>query len=137
MGGRAEAVGSTLELVHLGCGQLGEQVRRNADAQSQIQVLIRNLDPLVLAQKRLQGGRPSPPSNQNLGLQGINPKPVLGTKVAENIKERLQQAGAVGKEGHIISIQEDANRNNREVGALQPGQARPVRTQVRTDTVDK
>jgi len=87
--GRAETVGSALELVHLGRGQLGEQIRRNPDTLPQVRILRGRLDRLTLTLKRLGGPRPHPPSDQNLGLQGVNPKSVLGTKVTKNIQKLL------------------------------------------------
>ena len=89
VGGRAEAVGRALELVHLGRSQLGEQVRRDTDTLTQVQVLCGSLNRLTLTQKRLGGCRPLPPRNQNLGLQGVDPKSVLETKVTKYIKELL------------------------------------------------
>ena len=89
MRGGAETVCSTLELVHLGRGQLGEQVRRNPDMLPQVRILCSRLDRLTLTQKWLGGPCPRPPSDQNLGLQGVNPESVLGTKVTENIQKLL------------------------------------------------
>ena len=102
--GRAETVSGALELVHLGRSQLGEQVRRDPDTLSQVRILRGRLDGLILTQKRLGGPRPRPPSDQNLGLQGVNPESVLGTKVTKDIQKLLQQKGAISEQGDIVCI---------------------------------
>ena len=134
---RAKPIGSALELVHLGSGQLGEQVRRNPDTLSQVQVISSTLKTLLLTQELLREVRLPNPRNQNIGLQAVNPKPVLGTKVAKDIKQLLQQSRAICKQGHIIRVQEDTDRKDGKVRALQPGQSRPVLAQVGADAVDK
>ena len=51
---RAEPVGGALELVHLGRGQLGEQVRRHPNTLSQVQVILGTLKTLLLTQVLLR-----------------------------------------------------------------------------------
>ncbi len=137
VGSRAESVGGTLELVHLGRGQLGEQVRRNPDSLTQVQVVIGTLDTLLLTQELHRGVHVPTTRDQNRGLQAVHPKPVLGAKVTKDIQELLQQTWAVGKQGHVIRIQENTDRKDGQVGALEPGKARPVLTQVGAGPVNE
>jgi len=90
MGGRAEAVCSTLELGHLGKRQLGEQVRSDPNALAQVQVVSRTINGLSLTSKVHRQIPATNPGNQNIRLQAVNPKPVLGTKVTKSIKQLLQ-----------------------------------------------
>ena len=131
----AERLAGCQKATNLVGGKVEEQGRAYRDPLAKVFVARDQLESFTLASER-QGKRAAA-VKKNLRLIFADREPLLGAKGAKEVEQDLKADCKDGQQHDIISIQEDAEGEGHQVGAVATGVARGMLLQISGHAVEE